>query len=369
MKRDFVKNDIVNPELKILLDILTGEDDIYIPETGLNKDLIIRLVLMHHVTGQFIKYARHHPGNFSAWHMETIDRRAKRNASRSLVQLHELIRISREFNRTGISYACMKGPQLSRMLYEKEALKESVDLDIMLVNASQLELVHRQLAVMGYDRSNLNDYQGWLARKMFLLGKREVHYFSSDTGCHVDLHVRAVANAYLTAGRFCNFFSDLQEYNLEGIAVPVLPSEQYLVFLCHHGAVHQFQRLAWLMDIRFFILRMADKLDIYKAAHIAESMKIHRSYYLAMCLLRDLFGDEIPDSIVDHYRYRRSMRFMISESRRIWSRDYAYMFTLRGRIVRMIYLMMLSSGPGGKFDLLLGVLIRHGMRIIRWLKI
>ncbi len=369
MKRDLVKNDFINPELKILLDILSGKDDLQIPEAGFNKDIIIRLVLMHRVTGQFVKYARHHPGTFSAKHMEILDRRTKSNAARSLVQLHELIRIGREFNRTGISYACVKGPQLSRMLYEKEALKESVDLDIMLVNASQLDIAHEQLMILGYDRSNLNDFKGWLGRKMFLLGKREIHYLNSDAACHVDLHVRTFANAYFTAGRFRNFFSDLQKYDLEGVTVPVLPAEKYLVFLCHHGAVHQFQRLAWLMDIRFFILRMANSLDIYKAARIAKSMKIHHSFYLAMLLLKDFFGNEILDSIVDHYRYNRSIRFMISESRRIWSRDYAYMFTLRGRIVRMIYLMMLSSGPGGKLDLLLGILIRYGMPIIRFLKI
>lgn len=369
MKRDLVKKGFINPELKIFLDILSGKEDIQIPEAGLNKDLIIRLILMHRVTGQFIKYARHHPGTFSAKHMETLDRRAKSNAARSLVQLNELIRIGREFNRKGISYACIKGPQLSRMLYEKEALKESVDLDIMLVNVSQLKIANRQLVVLGYDRSNLNDFKGWLGRKMFLLGKREIHYLNSDAGCHVDLHVRTIANAYFTAGRFRNFFSDLQKYDLEGVTVPVLSAEKYLVFLCHHGAVHQFQRLAWLMDIRFFILRMANKLDIYKAARIAESMRIHHSFYLTMFLLKDLFRNEIPDSIVDRYQYNRSIRFMISESRHIWSRDYAYMFTLRGRIVRMIYLMMLSSGMGGKLDLLLGILIRNGMRIIRCLKI
>ncbi len=358
-----------DPELQALISILSGNDYLGIPERGFSTERMIKLALMHRVTGQFIKYAHTHPGAFSALHMEILNRRAKRNASRSLVQLHELIRISREFNRAGVSYACVKGPQLSQMLYEKEALKESVDLDIMLINFSQLETVHRQLTTLGYDRSNLNDYKGRLAKKIFLAGKREVHYFNPGAGCHIDLHVRAAANAYLTAGRFCNFFSDLQEYDLEGVAVPVLPAEKYLVFLCHHGAMHQFHRLAWLMDIRFFMLRMADKLDISKAAHMAASMKIHRSFYLAMILLKDLFGNEIPDSIVDRYEYHRSVRFMISESRRIWSRDYVYRLSLRGRIVRIIYLMMLSSGPGAKFDLLLGILIRYGMHVIRWLKI
>ena len=149
------------------------------------------------------------------------------------MQLHELIRISREFNEANISYACMKGPQLARMLYGKEALKESVDLDIMLVNESELETAHRHLMNLGYGQSNLNDYKSWFAKKIFLLGKREVHYFNAKAGCHVDLHVRAGANTYLTAGRFRKLYTDLRIYDLEGMPVPIVPPEQYLTCLLY----------------------------------------------------------------------------------------------------------------------------------------
>ncbi len=51
-------------------------------------------------------------------------------------------RIAETLNEKRIKYVCIKGPQLSRMIYGREALKDSVDLDIMLVNEYDLKIVH-----------------------------------------------------------------------------------------------------------------------------------------------------------------------------------------------------------------------------------
>lgn len=359
-----------------------------LPGKDFSTDQLIRLALMHRVTGQFYQYVRHHPGIFSDEQLELLDKRVKQNASRSLLQLHELLRICREFNRSGLSYACMKGPQLAKMIYGREALKESVDLDIMLVNESELETAHRVLIELGYDQSNLHDYKSRFAKKIFLLGKREVHYFNAISGCHVDLHIRAAANAYLTAGRFRDLFTDLQSYDLEGIPVPVLPPEKYLVFLCYHGALHQFGRLGWLMDIRFFIINMAKELDFNKVEWIARSLGTERALFLVFILLKEIFGtemagsktggngtvgngtftDEMASSAIDILKHNRSIRYMIGVSERIWSRDASYTLGFRGRLERFIYLVMLSKDFAAKIDLIAGILTRNLLPVMRWLR-
>lgn len=369
MRKNLIRNNFFDPELPVLISILSEHDHIGIPEQGFNTERMIRLALMHRVTGQFTRYARQHPEIFSKEQLQLLERMAKQNASLSLMQLHELIRVSREFNRKGISYACMKGPQLSRMLYGTEALKESVDLDIMLIHEPELEVVHQHLADLGYNKSNLNDYKSRFSKKVFLLGKREVHYYNVNTGCQIDLHVRAGANTYLTAVRFKGLFTNLQSYYLEGVTVPILPPEKYLVFLCYHGAMHQFSRLGWLMDIRFFIIRMAKQLDFNKAYLVARSLRTEHSLYLAMILLKEMTGDAMPGSVMHHCKCNRSIRYMVSVCKRIWSRDAAFMLSFRGRLERFVYLLMLNKGFSGKIDLLAGILIRNLLHVLRWFRL
>jgi len=109
-----------------------------------------------------------------------------------------------------VTFATIKGPQLSRKLYGRQALKESVDLDILLTNSDDLLRVHEIFKRSGYAHSNLNDYQGRLRRRLFLIAKREVHYFDRETRCNIDLHIRPGANTYLTEKYFNGFLSDLK---------------------------------------------------------------------------------------------------------------------------------------------------------------
>ncbi len=61
---------------------------------------------------------------------------------------------------------------------------------------------------------------------------------------------------------FSDVFNDLETFDLDGHPVTIFAREQYLVYLCYHGALHQFSRLGWLMDIRAFVATFRDVLDL-----------------------------------------------------------------------------------------------------------
>ncbi len=220
--------------------------------------------------------------------------RCRNNALRALVQLQELIRISGDFQQAGIPVVVLKGPQLARMVHGREALKESVDLDLLLVHDTDLERAHLLLTGAGYTQSNLNAHPGKLSRKIFLIAKREVHYFNPRNKSHIDLHARAGANTYLTDGLFHDIFKELETFDLDGHPVTIFAREQYLVYLCYHGALHQFSRLGWLMDIRAFVLAYQDVMDYGKAISLARKNKSETCLFLAFSLLEKYFDDEVP---------------------------------------------------------------------------
>jgi hypothetical protein len=228
----------------------------------------------------------------------------------------------------------------------------------MLVRESDLEQAHILLSGMGFTQSDLNAYPGKHSRKIFLIAKREVHYVNPVTQVHIDLHIRAGANTYLTAGRFRHIFESLETFDLEGQPVNILPPEQYLAYLCYHGSLHQFSRLAWLMDIRAFLSVKRDDLNDEKVLSQAREIKAERSLFLAMTLLHQFFGDEIPGTFEKAMAYKKRIGWLAKICRRMLIRDTGYGLTLQGRINKLFYMMALIRGFAGRIDLLYGIVMR-----------
>src|SRR5512133_76587 len=320
---------LLTNEIKTLLQISAGKADAAItPDVIILR--LIQLAFRHKTVYQLLVFAQHHPEYFTREQLEKLETRSRKIAMQSLTQLHELKKIADLFNTTGTGYVCIKGPQLSRMIYGREALKESVDLDIMLTNAVDLDIVHEMLFNLGYDKSNLNDYPGKWRRKIFLIAKREIHFFNKQNRCAIDLHIRPGANTYLTEGRFSGFLDDLTSFDLEGTPVPVLKDEAYLVYLCYHGALHQFARLAWLLDIRAFLKLKQEHLDFKKVLSIARDRKIERCVLLAFQLINDYFGENFSDLFSDSVDKRNTNLANICRSMLV--KEAGYGMSLQGRV-------------------------------------
>ena len=342
----------------VLLQILGGRQDLQTGEVSRFSETIIRLAGMHKVSYPLLKYMQDHPGDFSDDQAEKLAVRCRRNAVRSLTQLHEMIRVTGNLEKSGATVVAVKGPQLARMLYGREALKESVDLDLMLVREAGTDRAYTRLKELGYMQSDLDQHTGRISRKIFLTAKRELDFLNPENGCRIDLHVRPGSNAYLTARFFKGFFADLETYDLEGSPVWVLPTEQYLVYLCYHGGLHQFSLLGWLLDIRTFLEVKRDKLDLEKIVRLARGIRAERSLFLALRLLNTCFGDEIPAVLEKRIPRNWRMRFLVKHCLRMLPRESGYGFTLPGRFGKLVYTMVLIRGIAGRIDLLFGIFMR-----------
>jgi hypothetical protein len=354
-----MNDEIGNTEIIALLEIASGKTAI-VP-SDINIPRLISLSFRHKIVYQLLVFAQANRYLFNDEQMLKIESRSRKTAMRSLTQLHELKKIATVFNEKGIGYICIKGPQLSRMLYGREALKESVDLDIMITNINDLLAVHDLLRQFGYTRSNLNEYPGPFRRKLFLTGKREVHYFNPENRCAIDLHIRPGANTYLSENRFRHFLAGLVTYDLEGTAIPVMQDESYLVYLCYHGALHQFARLAWLIDIRAFLHLKQLVLDFDKAIAIAKKSGIEHCIILACALIREYFGEDFITGKLPEPGDRINRLVRICKS--MTEREASYGMSLKGRAGKVIYVMMLMKGFAAKADWIYGIFMRQLIKI------
>lgn len=354
-------------EIKMLLDLVKGDDLPDISLAGVDISRLLRLAYRHKVIYPMLLFAKKYPESFTKEQIQQLDERNRRVARKSLIQLQELKKIVDVFAENEISFACIKGPQLSRMLYGHQAIKESVDLDILLTedNRRRLQMIHSLLEQMGYTQSNLNEYPGKWRRKIFLIAKREIHYFNSQTGCAIDLHIRPGANTYLTAKNFRGFLNELKTFDLDCTRVPVLPDESYFVYLCYHGALHQFMRLAWLLDIRAFLQLKYQTLELNKVARIARALNVERSVHLALLLLKQYFGDDYK--MVSQLKNKSSLIQQLAN--RCYSMlgcDPGYPLSLKGRFDKVVYIMKLVKGLRGKIDWFYGILTRQLIKLIRY---
>jgi hypothetical protein len=346
-------------EVKILLKILSGRGDQWLSDDRFDSEKLIRLAGMHRVTYQLYVFAQGHPGILNTSQVEILADRCRKNALRSLEQLQELIRIAGALQQAGIPVVVLKGPQLARMVHGREALKESVDLDLLLVHDTDLEQAHLLLTAAGYTQSNLNAHRGKLSRKIFLVAKREVHYFNPRNRSHIDLHARAGANTYLTDNLFHDIFKELETFDLDGQPVTIFAREQYLVYLCYHGALHQFSRLGWLMDIRAFVMAYQDVLDYEKTFSLARKNKSETCLFLAFSLLKKYFDDDVPVAIKQIMPANKRFDFLCNSCYKMLSHEPGYGLTLAGRVNKLSYMMRLISNLPGRVDLLYGISMRY----------
>ncbi len=344
--------------IMILIRILRGDTNGQDLTVARDADRLIRLAVIHKVVYQLLLFAQQHPEFFTQVQIAHLENHCRQAALRSLMQLHELRRIAMALQENRLDFVVIKGPQLSRMLYGREALKESVDLDIMLACPVDFDRAHAVVNGLGYTWSNLNVFTSRFTQRLFIHAKREVAFASPVTRNSIDLHVKPGSNTYLTARFFGDFFTGLASYDLEGVAMPVLPPEKYLAYLCYHGSVHQFSRLAWLLDIRGFLRLKKDELDYARLIGIAKSWHTERGLYTALRLLQEYFGDEIPGALNVKALYTRRINLLVKMCQHLILMDEDYALSLKGRTGRFLYMMTLMKGWAGKVDFVYGILIR-----------
>ncbi len=348
-------------EIAILFRLITG---VLGNEMGQGTDMgrLIRLSYQHKVAYQMLLFAQKNPGLFSSGELQKLHENNRMVALKALSQLHALRKLSIVFREKNISFISIKGPQLSRMLYGREALKDSVDLDLMLVKGEKdLAAVHALLTEAGYTRSNLNDYPGRFRRKLFLIAKREISYFNPDTRIAIDLHIRPGANTYLTEHRFEDFFQRLKEFDLEGTSVTVLSDEAYFVYLCYHGALHQFGRLAWLADIRAFLKLKGESMDQQEIQVIAAKWRVTHCVDLALRLIKDYFNEQYISYLTP---VSGRMNFLATSCKNVLYRKPGYGMSVAGRINKTIYIQFLVEGFAARIDWFYGIAMRKMIQLL-----
>jgi len=219
------------------------------------------------------------------------------NALRNLFLTQELLSLLREFGAHGIVAIPMKGPILAIAAYGNVALREFLDLDI-LIPKHHLEQAGKLLTRLGYVQSlgqcgpfSANHVEAQLGCDFLRKDRRvsvELHWSFLQRWLGFEVEMEAV-------------WQQSQYVSVGGTEVLTLPCEISLLYLCVHGTKHRWSRLCWVVDVAHW-LRSHPGLKWAELLEIAKRSGSRRTLFLGLHLARQLLGSELPATVMVEMR-------------------------------------------------------------------
>ena len=210
------------------------------------------------------------------------------NSAKNRFLSGELLRILRLFEDENILAVPFKGPVLAAVLYGNLALREFVDLDI-LVREQDIPKARQILANHGY-QSN-----GKSANITPDTSNDEL--YSPSTGTMVELHWQFSPRRFISVLPAQQVWKNIESIEILGRQVWSFSSQDTFLFLAVHGAKHSWSALKWLCDLAEFI-RSNPELDWPRLFKRAEALGAARTCRLGIFLAAELLQAEVPASLV-----------------------------------------------------------------------
>ena len=210
------------------------------------------------------------------------------NAARNLLLIDELFKIVELLDGSGIPVVPFKGPALAEQLYGDAALRECVDLDILL-RARDVPEAIRWLKFAGYTQGpKLTAVQ----QNAFLATQYE-YAFLSPAGILVELQWRIAPQYFSLSLPEENYWGRIQSATICGREVNQLSCEDLLLLLSFHGGKHGWEKLIWLADVAELIAAHP-QLDWDYVLNGARRTGGLRMLLLSAALARELLGIALP---------------------------------------------------------------------------
>lgn len=213
------------------------------------------------------------------------------NELRSRVFTGELLRVLDALQAKGIEAVPFKGPLLAITDYGHQALREFVDLDV-IVRGTDVPGARELLGKLGYRR--VMEARGPRHERAYLQAGNADEWVSADGLVCLDLHWRLSPQRLPFRLEPELFRPLLETVLLESRPVRTLSAEVLLVYLCMHGTKDRWRRLIWLCDVDR-VLRRQGSPDWEVVLSLAARAHCRRAVALGLLLARRLLEAPVPD--------------------------------------------------------------------------
>ncbi len=258
------------------------------------------------------------------------------NTAWNLILAVELQKIIDRLEREGIPSVPYKGPALALQLYGDIALRQFVDLDI-LVRRRDVLRCRDLIASMGYGSTmELEGAQALAFKQAY----NELSMVRSDGQVHLELQWEAVPWNFCFSLDDLDIWSQRLRFASKDMHFDAPPPEELLMILCVHGAKDFWGRLIWVCDVAELVRRHRE-LNWKRLKALADRTGGRRMLLVGLRLARDLIGVVLPvdvermvkdDPMVGRLtRWVRDRLCGVDESPLDFYKKYAFYFRIRER--------------------------------------
>lgn len=205
-------------------------------------------------------------------------------ARRSLRLTGELLQASGALAAAGIPCLTFKGPSEGGIAYRNPSLRSFRDIDL-IVEPACVSAAIGVLETQGYKAATSGPFRPLPGRAQILLVRREAH-------AAIDLHWRWTELPHLFDWSFAEAFERRITVNISGMPICTLPDEERFLFLCLHGGLHFWERLAWICDLAWEAA--GAKFDADSLQRRARQLGVSRLLQLGLSLAHQLLGSPWP---------------------------------------------------------------------------
>lgn len=214
------------------------------------------------------------------------------NTAQSLALTAELVRLRALFREQQLEILAFKGPVLARLAYNNLALRQFVDLDILVkeedvLRASALLLAHGYEVIPALTPVQQRYYLKLGYEQTFWHAKKELK---------VDLHWSLLPKGFSFTPGPAFSWERVAQVRLGHTDVPTLPQENLLLFLCMHGAKHNWSSLNWICDLAE-LLNSSPGLDWQRINRLAAQTGSHKMLMLGLYLTQHLLGTKLEGKV------------------------------------------------------------------------
>lgn len=270
-------------------------DDVAAAARDLRCDVLLELATEHGMMG--LLTARLRELDFAgvpAVAREALQSRMRAQHLFALSMTAELFRITDDFAQHGIDTMLTKGPVVSELGYGDPAIRNYVDLDL-LVRDAEIGRAAERMGALGFSSK--------VAAAAMAAGKVPGEYVFVRPGTKqlIELHTAATFRYYPRPMPLDALFARRRMVPIEGRPIPALRLEDEFVLNCIHGAKHFWERLMWVADVAGIVARHPE-LDWAKAREAAQDVGAERLLRLALRLAEAELGVDVPQPMRDDLR-------------------------------------------------------------------
>ncbi len=230
-----------------------------------------------------------------------------RNLARNLLLTGELGRIEDDCQRRGIRLLSFKGPTLAALAYEDLALRQFVDLDL-LVRPQDFEAGCGLLSAHGYHpRYTLTPEQ----QRYHMEKECEMH-FVGEHSAFIELHISLTDEGFPLPCEFDELWSRRQSVTLAGHEHWTLSTEDLCLFLAVHLAKHRWESIGWVCDYAQ-LLRPEIEVDWARVLQRSGAMRCEFMTLVAASLAERLLDATLPAALASACTANGNVRSLVVE--------------------------------------------------------